>query len=206
MPQLNREALERPFEQVKYRDGKGGKQFAYIEGHQAVRRLDEVFGGLYSFEVMRWENLGTEIVVLAAITVRLDDGTIIRKENVGSSEIQVDKTTGEQKAFGDSYKSAVTDAFKRISAFGFGVGLYLYAGDESPHGSAPQQQPTSVRASLSVAQKNAIANIGRAKGFNDKALDEMAVKQCGRVVAELSKAEASSLIQSLQGAEFRRAG
>lgn len=213
MPKLNREALEKPFDQVKYRDGRGGKRFAYLEGYQVVQRIDQVFDGQYDFHVIKWEQVGTEVIVHAAITVQLEDGAVIRKENIGSAEIQADRTTGELKDFGDSYKSAVTDAFKRIAAFGFGVGLYLYAGDEpavavnaSSTQPANHSQTSIIRNTLSAAQKNAILAIGKAKNLGPKALDELAVKQFGDPVDGLNKSQASQFIQLLQVYEQRKAG
>jgi len=214
MAKLNREALEKPFEQLKYREGRGGKRFAYLEGHQVVQRMDQVFGGLYDFQIIKWDQAGSEIIVHAAITVQLEDGSVLRKENIGSAEIHADRSTGELKDFGDCYKSAVTDAFKRIAAFGFGVGLYLYASDDSMSNtntsSATQSvgpsQSSIIRNTLSSAQKNAILAIGKAKNLGPKALDEMAVRQFGDPIDGLNKSQASQFIQALQAYELRKVG
>ncbi|MNL29496.1 Rad52/22 family double-strand break repair protein [compost metagenome] len=203
MSKLNREALEKPFDDVKHRDGRGGTSLAYLEGWSVVQRLNEAFDGLYSFEIIRWEQVGNEVLVHGAISLRLDDGTVIRKDNIGAGEIQIKRDTGEMVSIGDAYKSAVTDCVKRCAAWGLGVGLYLYAGDENTQSAT---KPTHFNNTLSQAQKTAIFAIAKAKNLGPKAIDEIAVRNLGAPVNQLNKSQASQLIQTLQTMDARKAG
>lgn len=210
MDRINREMLERAFDTIRYRDGRGGKQFAYVEAHEVAKRLNDAFDGRYSFEVYQWQETASEIIVHGSLSVTMEDGTVIKKHNVGSAEVKTNKSTGEIEGYGDTVKSAVSDCLKRCAAFGFGVGLHLYFGDE-PNQSAPNRPMSSGKAirstdTLSQAQKNAIFAIGKAKNLGAKSLDDLATKDFGGSVEQLSKAQASKFIQYLQALDQRQAG
>jgi recombination DNA repair RAD52 pathway protein len=211
MERINREMLERAFDTIRYREGRGGKQFAYVEAHEVAKRLNDAFDGQYSFEVYHWQESASEIIVHGALSVTLDDGTVVKKHNVGSAEVKTNKNTGEIEAYGDTVKSAVSDCLKRCAAFGFGVGLHLYFGDEAPTPQTTGSAPAATRTSnstdvLSQAQKNAIFAIGKAKNLGAKALDDIASRDFGGPVERLNKAQASRFIQYLQAFEQREAG
>lgn len=206
MERINRELLERVFDTIRHRPGVGGKQLAYIEAHEVAQRLNDAFDGRYSFEIVKLEECGAEVLAHGALSVRLDDGTVVRKENVGSAEVRLNKTSGEVEGLGDTYKSAVSDCLKRCAAFGFGVGLHLYRGDEIPQAAPkPRTGTTTSLAGLSQAQRGAIAAIGKAKGMSAAQLDALASKEFSAPVDGLSKSQASQLIQALQALDAREA-
>jgi hypothetical protein len=213
MERVNRELLERAFDTIRHRDGRGGKQFAYVEAHEVAKRLNEAFDGRYSFEVFKWESTGAEVIVHGALSVKLADGTLLTKHNIGTADIKTHKTTGEIEGYGDTVKSAVSDCLKRCAAFGFGVGLHLYSGDEASQAAAGIR-PTASGAgitttsgdALSQAQKNAIFAIGKAKNLGAKALDDISTRDFGSPVERLNKSNASKFIQYLQALEQREAG
>ncbi len=108
-------ALAAPFEnhEVKLRTVPGGRQLHYITARTAMNRLDSVLGP---------ENWWDEYVplphsVVCNLSIRLADGTVVRKSDAGGYAGMADQ--------GDDDKSGFSDAFKRAAAK-FGVARYLY--------------------------------------------------------------------------------
>jgi len=122
MEAMNLEVLTRPFEagQIKQREGRGGKRLDYIETHAVITRLNEAFGGAWSFEVADYKSMEGEVVVRGRLTA---GGQI--KEQFGSASISRSKDSGKPISVGDDLKSAASDALKKCATL-FGVGLHLY--------------------------------------------------------------------------------
>jgi len=55
---MNRELLEKPFDQdqIKQREGSYGRMLDYIEGHAIIQRLNEAFDAEWSFKIISHEN------------------------------------------------------------------------------------------------------------------------------------------------------
>ena len=66
---IPREVLEAPFppEAIKTRPGAYGGSLSYLEGHTVIGRLNEAFGGNWSFEVVTHEILDEEVLVLGRL-------------------------------------------------------------------------------------------------------------------------------------------
>lgn len=126
METKNLEVLTRPFEagQIRQREGRGGKMLDYIETHAVITRLNEAFGGAWSFEVAEYKSMEGEVVVQGRLTA---GGQI--KEQFGSAAVARNKETGKPICIGDDLKSAASDALKKCATL-FGVGLHLY--DKAP--------------------------------------------------------------------------
>ncbi len=122
MDQVPLEALTRPFDdnQVKQRQGYNGKVLNYVETHTVIARLNEAFGGAWSFEVMAWEILQDEVLVHAKLTAAGET-----KTQFGGSTITKGKESGSPISIPDDLKAAASDALKK-TATAFGVGLELY--------------------------------------------------------------------------------
>lgn len=122
---------------VKKRQGAGGKGFDHIEGWDAIRQANEVFGFEgWSREMVElretWsgmkrtqngEKAAVAYIARVRITVYAEGRTVIR-EGVGFGN-------GDGFNLGDAHelaaKEAETDAMKRaLSTFGYGFGLALY--------------------------------------------------------------------------------
>jgi hypothetical protein len=91
-----------------------GRKMRYITARTAMNRLDKVVGP------ENWSDKYTMISdssFLCELTVRLPDGQILTKSDVGGMAGMADA--------GDDDKSGASDAFKR-AAVKFGVGRYLY--------------------------------------------------------------------------------
>lgn len=137
----NLEKLTQPLDpsRVKSREGGGGRSLSYIEGHDAIRTANEVFGiGNWSYRVVELSELGVEPIesgdrsgfragYRAVVEVEaLIDGRVALFSDVGygdSMEYTGSRITVHELAS----KEAVTDALKRaLKNFGDQFGLSLY--------------------------------------------------------------------------------
>jgi hypothetical protein len=120
---MNREILEKEFEpsQIKRRRGAFGGDLDYVETADVIRRLNTAFDGQWSFEIVEYQQLGDEVVVLGKLTA---EG--IQKMQFGSHQITKSKRDGEVVNLGYDLKAAASDALKK-SATHLGVALHLYS-------------------------------------------------------------------------------
>jgi len=130
--------LAAPFEphEVKIRP-QGGRQLKYVTARTVMNRLDEAIGPENWWD----EYEQSERSVVCKLTLRLPDGQILTKYDVGGHAGMQDE--------GDDEKSGFSDAFKRAAAK-FGVGRYLY-GDGAPR---YQRRPVIVEAQNGVAAES----------------------------------------------------
>lgn len=129
-------ALSAPFDKVKSRPGTGGQQLYYLTARQVENRLDEVLGPEnWDFELFGWG----ENALIGTLVIRLPDGSVMRKSNVGGK--------ADMKASDDDTKSAASDCLKRCAEL-VGIGRSLY-NDGVPdfaahlHANAPKPQVVS---------------------------------------------------------------
>jgi hypothetical protein len=101
-----------PKDVIKYRKG-GGQDLPYVTARTVMNRLDDVMG-----PENWWDDYQPiEDAVICRLTLRLPDGQIITKCDVGGNSKTQDAS--------DVEKSGFSDAFKR-AAVKFGVARYLY--------------------------------------------------------------------------------
>jgi hypothetical protein len=134
--QVPLEALTRPFDgnQVRQRQGHNGKVLNYVETHSVICRLNEAFDGLWSFEVVEWKALESEVLVRGKLTAAGET-----KSQFGGAAITKGKETGSPISIPDDLKAAASDSLKKCATL-FGVGLELYgqaAGDNGQGGQRP---------------------------------------------------------------------
>ena len=121
-------ALAEPFpdEEVKQRQGPGGRMLSYVDARAVAQRLDDVLSP------MGWDftwDLVTDDVVKGHLVVRVGDLELVR-EDAGYPNSDRDE---------EPVKAAVSDAFKRC-AVQYGVGRHLYGDNQQAHrpgGSVP---------------------------------------------------------------------
>ena len=197
---MNRELLEQPFpsELIKTRPGSHGQDLKYVEAVEYVRRLNQVFEGNWSFDVMQHEVTQNEVIVLGKLTA---DGVV--KMAFGGSSITRAKLTGEAVSIADDLKAAATDSLKKAASI-LGMGLHLYEGKKNGESATPAngngtEPKGNGNGRLTSRQLDAILGIGKDKGFDREAIKKMALERFGKNVEFIGKAEASSLIQELQG-------
>lgn len=214
-PSIPRDVLEAPFppEAIKTRPGAYGGSLSYLEGHTVIARLNEAFGGNWSFEVVTHEILDEEVVVLAKL--RAEAAGVV-KMSFGSSRITRDEQTGKAVAVGDDLKAAATDALKK-SATLLGVGLNLYGGPPSESndvkpGMPAQSSPvinnggnnssdagSNGTGRITNKQISAVFSIARQRGMSNAEVRETAKRLFNRNLDYLSKADGSRLIEQLLG-------
>lgn len=112
-----------PIEKVKYRQGPGGKQLAYIDARDVADRLDEVVGQAF------WQNRYTCVngVTVCEIGLKVDGEWAWKSDGAPETTIEAEK-------------GALSDAFKRAGVK-WGIARYLYDDAPPPPQEQPQQEP-----------------------------------------------------------------
>ena len=205
---MNRELIEQPFapELVRSRPGSHGQDLKYVEAHEYIRRLNQVFVGAWSFDVVKYEVTQTEVIVLGKLSA---DGVV--KMAFGGSSITRAKESGESVSIADDLKSAATDSLKKAASF-LGIGLHLYengsknATPKNPENGNPAAKgngtvPKNGNGRLTSRQLDAIMAIGKDHGLDREAIKKLSVERFGKNVEFIGKSEASSLIQELTAAQ-----
>lgn len=181
--------LEKPFSRAKIRHKKGGygQTLRYVEWADVVKRLNAVFSGDWSFEIIEWQLRNRTIVVLGKLSV---GG--ISKMQFGSSALD------EALPFGDVVKAAASDALKRCSVL-TGIGLHLYGSHPRQTRQKPAAQPPPE--ALSARQAALIRSLGQQLHWSEQELEQQTLARLGRPLAELQKNQASQLIDQLRLAQ-----
>jgi DNA repair and recombination protein RAD52 len=166
--------LDKPIDskKVAHRQGGGGTQLSYIEGHEAIDAANRLFGyGSWGFEVVgvpardHYTDTNGEIKAMwYSAKIRLHVRGCEPIEEMGLVEVQLPKP-GRESSFGQqvdvAMKGSITDALKRaLRCYGdqFGNSLYdraLQDGQPGTEKSQPGQQrpqPASQPTSRPVTQ------------------------------------------------------
>jgi hypothetical protein len=193
-----------------------GKSLTYVEGHTVIHRLNAATGNTWSLEVKRIDTVQLnedwrQVTAHVALTIP-GLGT---REHIGIQDVHVKGA--------DLVKGAVTDALKKAATL-FGVGLELYgpdyeAGDVAPvsqpsraqpRDSAPPperapvtqprgQSPAGLDEAASQRQFRYLQAVARERGLDPEALDARSEREFGVVAQALTRRDASTLIDLLQG-------
>lgn len=198
------EALRRPFppEQVKQRQGQGGKTLSYVETHAVIARLNEGCDS-WDFTIMQHQLLEEEVIVVGKLNA---DGVI--KMAFGGSAITRDRD-GRATSIADDLKSAGSDALKKAASL-LGVALELYGGspelerraevrprDDANGHAAVQAPPAADR--LTQRQLAAMYGAARRRNMQRGQLERLVTDRTGKPKPELlSRREASEIISELQ--------
>ncbi|MYC13769.1 MAG: hypothetical protein F4Y39_08590 [Gemmatimonadetes bacterium] len=114
-----------PQEAKKIRNdaGTGGKDLSYVGHPDYTRRLDRLFPFSWSFHTEVAGLTDTTVGVKGSLSITLEDGRIVTRENYGHGNIN------RGFPLGDAMKTACVDALKKCCSM-FGIGLHLYDGDD----------------------------------------------------------------------------
>jgi hypothetical protein len=201
---MKADLLRRPFspDQVKQRQGQGGKVLSYVETHAVISRLNDGLDA-WSFEIMRHEILDDEVVVVGKLTA---DGII--KMSFGGSAITRDRD-GRCVSIADDLKSAGSDALKKAASL-LGVGLELYSGAataerqrRTDRQDAVQEQRGPAAAlgpadRLTGRQFSAVQSVARRKNLSRDRLSDMLRDRFNKSdLNALTRREASSILSEL---------
>lgn len=196
---MKRDIIERPFEkeQIRTRRGNFGAALSYVEGPEYIRRLNEAFDGMWSFEVVEYQILERDVIVLGRLQA---EGVV--KVAFGGASIKRHAQTNETLNLADDLKAAATDSLKKACSL-LGIGLHLYA-DSTPiedRGEGAERATRSALgspAAMTERQLKAIFAIGRNLGWSPDVLRQHSIDAFGVPPDELTKADASALIDELQ--------
>lgn len=126
---MNKELLDKlymPFK-LKQRKGLGGMIFDFIPTEDVINRMNVVFDGNWSTEIITQEIIEEFVLVRVRVSVINGTGVAVTHEGYGSGQIQR-YTSGANKGklldIGNAYKSAESKAIKNACTR-FGVGLYF---------------------------------------------------------------------------------
>jgi hypothetical protein len=152
------EKLEKPFK-LKAREGVGGKIFKYVPSEDIVDRMNKIFIGNWSTEVISSEIV--EDSVLVCVRVYVTDNTKTDKvyyHDGYASHFLARYTGGINKGkiidVGNSYRSAVSKAIK-TACTRWGVALYL-EGNESPSSDDDSNDVTATAAEFTPASSKTV--------------------------------------------------
>ncbi len=192
---MKRDVLCRPFppEQIRQREGQGGKLLSYVEAHSVIARLNEGCDE-WSFEIVEHQILDEEVVVVAKL---IADGIV--KMAFGGADIARDRE-GRPLSIADSLKAAGSDALKKAASL-LGVALELYGAgpaEPTPGRSARAPSPESPNDRLTSRQLSAIQSIARRRNLGRGHLTSMLEERFHKGdLGHLSRREASSLLSEL---------
>jgi len=155
------EELYKPFE-LKARPGQGNQTFKYVPSDDIVDRMNKVFMGDWSTEVVEKEIIEDQILIRVRVYAQTDTGMYWQE---GYASQPIARFTQGPKSnkiidIGNSYKSAMSKAIKTAVAK-WGVGLYLEGGsinEEDAIGSwGPPNIPASVQETKPVPVTTPVA-------------------------------------------------
>ena len=137
-------------EKIKYRDGKKGKTFKYIDGQTAMAWLDKNFPGWSMETIEQWEYAGyynVKVRITVIEFVRDNEGKIISSykrviQCIGTKEIILSKED-KRPVMSEYAKSAETDGIKRaVSRLGGFSDVYSEFVEEEIDFELPEEDAT----------------------------------------------------------------
>lgn len=151
--QLMMLAQKTPANLIRFRKGRGGIQFPFVDGAEVIRALNTAFTWDWDFEtdqeeLIHFQGVPFEIKVRGRLTVRVPGKTIVKMQ-YGSQAIEMTNTQEPKPvSIGDCYKGAATDALKKCASE-LGLFLDLY---DSDSGITPATVEQAKRAPQPAAQ------------------------------------------------------
>ena len=164
-----------------------------------ITRLNEVFGSQWSFRIIEHQFRDSEIIVLG----ELSTGSVTRQQ-FGKTRITTDSNTGEASSLGDDLNKAALDALVNCAGT-LGAGTVDVKPSQVTDSPAPKEetQPAETAATgngskkLTNRQLAAIYGLGKSRGLGQSDVINLAKERFGKEPMELSRAEASLIIQEL---------
>jgi hypothetical protein len=117
-----------PEKYIKKRPAKGGGQWEFVTGGYVKKCLNLMFGFDWDFEVIKFEIIGKQAIVLGKLTCRSGNKTIV-KQQFGRQDIKYRKDTNEPMDLGNDLKGATTDSLKKCASE-IGIASDIYNKEE----------------------------------------------------------------------------
>lgn len=194
-----------PKHEIKFRQGRGGMQYSYVEHGYVTERLNFIFGFNWDFELMDKQILEDEVIVEAKLTVRTPAGHTIVKTQFGGSDIKRHSSgvrSGKPISIADDYKAAASDALKKCASL-VGIGLDLYGRDrpydttateEEEVTAANKDEPKAQLVTFALIQeiRDMLVRSGMSEGdlcesLQVMTLADLTIGRAKRVIARLSE-------------------
>lgn len=119
-----------PEQYIKKRQGRGGTILNYVETGYVIKKLNEAFNYMWSFEVIEQVIGQTQVYVKGKLTAHLSPEVNITKVQYGGKDIARWKD-GKPIDIGDDLKAASSDALKKCaSLFGIAEDVFWPNGKE----------------------------------------------------------------------------
>jgi hypothetical protein len=129
-PQLLRLSQRTPTAHRYSRPAKGGGTWEYVTGVYVKQVLNEVFGWLWSFEIISMKETHGQAICQGKLIINKPDGQpLVWKMDIGKADIKIKKDTGQPLDYGNDEKAATTDCLKRC-AFQLGIASDIYGKNE----------------------------------------------------------------------------
>src|SRR5437870_8641530 len=157
------------------------------------------------YEIVDHRVYEEEVVVLGKLTA-----AGITKCQFGKSKITLTRDEKKQVSLGDDLKAAATDSLKKAATL-FGIGLHLYFDQPANGGRTEMPKPRNANGGqpsgngqtdngrLTARQLSAIFSLAKAKDWSNKDVRDFTHEMFGKMPDFLTKKEASTVIQHLQG-------
>lgn len=212
-----------PKEAIRWRQGKGGRQLAYVDHVYVTKTLNDAFGWRWSFEVdnelIQYVNdLPFEATCRGKLTVWLPGIDVpVVKMQMGCQPIELMSDKTKPVSIGDAMKGSASDALKKCASL-LGIALDLYDSDhdarQNPSTEQMRQQvepmETDARKIAMQAQaplKKASAALGHLKAINRELRDVLGVSEAEikakittlapKPLSELTEDEKEMLVERL---------
>ena len=190
---MKKDLLTLPFpqDQLKTRPGQHGKTLTYVDVAAVIERLNAVSDFEWTFEVVKYDVLESEVVVLGKLAI---DG--VTKMAFGGSSITRDGA-GKDISIGDDLKAAASDAIKKAASL-FGIGLEVYGGAVNATPAPSRGGPPEPLDRITSRQLSTLHAAARRRGMALPDLAEMLMSKTGKAAAQfLTRKEASSVLDEL---------
>lgn len=210
---------------VKHRDAPGGRSFSYIEGHDAINTANRIFGfdgwSLSGCVIDYLPNAGDFGAYRATTTIIVHFEPPVSRVGEGVGIVLPLRGTGKPTAESHemAIKGAATDALKRaFRTFGeqFGNGLYdrenvlhqaapVRAGQwgstertaPTPPWGSPVEDRSSSPGRISDKQVQYATTLAGKAGMDEDAFDRFVGQEYAKDLVDLTRVEASALIDKL---------
>ena len=165
-----------PRAEIRWRQGRGGKQLPYTDTAYVIRTLNNAFGFNWDFETDQGEllckgDVPFEVKVRGKLTVRLG-GESVTKMQYGCQPIEFLRDGSAPVSLGDCYKGAASDALKKCASL-LGVALDLYDSDSEIHGNGGNRGQAAPKPKTAEVPKPAPPSMGLADEAPDNPQAEL---------------------------------
>ncbi len=178
-----------------------GKTLTYIKVAAVIDRLNDSYGTAgWSFDVLKFQVLDADIVVLGRLTI---GGATITQ--VGNAQTHHDGHK-EELSIGDAIKSASSDCLVRCVSL-LGIGNYLRHNQNliNPRREHPERSSRTQSSSiepLSEKQLSYLQRLCKGQGISMEALDNHCRYVYSVPARAISKQEGSAIIDNLKNKSF----